>query len=130
MLIRSRRPKRNRYLQIGLFFIIYTCYHAYSAAVDRGEPTDEPLESVETTPNFTMTDNPVDVSHAVENVSISFEVIFNDLLGSRNRSNSGKSASPWLPDPEASSRGLHAARHRAVSASTHDRGSQNGGLIL
>lgn len=84
MLIRSRRPKRNRYLQIGLFFIIYTCYHAYSAAVDRGEPTDEPLESVETTPNFTMTDNPVDVSHAVENVSISFEVIYNDLLGSRN----------------------------------------------
>lgn len=39
MLIRSRRPKRNRYLQIGLFFIIYTCYHAYSAAV--GDPTNE-----------------------------------------------------------------------------------------
>lgn len=40
MLIRSRRPKRNRYWQIGLFFIIYTCYHAYSAAVEKREVTE------------------------------------------------------------------------------------------
>lgn len=63
MLIRSRRPKRNRYLQIGLFFIIYTCYHAYSAAVDRGEDSTsgESLGTTETTPNFTATENPVEV---------------------------------------------------------------------
>jgi hypothetical protein len=63
MLIRSRRPKRNRYLQIGLFFIIYTCYHAYSAAIDKSEVSDdEMLENPELTSIFGTTES-AEVNH-------------------------------------------------------------------
>jgi hypothetical protein len=50
MLIRSRRPRRNRYLQIGLFFIIYTCYHAYSAAVVKRDVGSDSMESFSLSP--------------------------------------------------------------------------------
>lgn len=74
MLIRSRRPKRNRYLQIGLFFIIYTCYHAYSAAVGKSETSGEigdelgtvlPDEQMETSSIFLTTETD-EVTHEVE----------------------------------------------------------------
>lgn len=38
MLARSR-PRRNRFVQIGLFIIIYTCYYALSASII---PTENP----------------------------------------------------------------------------------------
>lgn len=66
MLIRSRRPKRNRYLQIGLFFIIYTCYHAYSAAVENREVTEEAEEILELS----------SISTTMENVEVTHEYIY------------------------------------------------------
>lgn len=35
--------------------MIYTCYHAYSAAVDKREVTDEPQESPEVTSFISLT---------------------------------------------------------------------------
>lgn len=82
MLIRSRRPKRNRYLQIGLFFIIYTCYHAYSAAVVKREVTDDgTTESLQMSEMFTTTENVPEVTHVeVRNEkSIFHDIIFKPL---------------------------------------------------
>lgn len=77
MLIRSRRPKRNRYLQIGLFFIIYTCYHAYSAAVEKSEVSDEPTENPvsELSSMFTTMES-VEVNHRIKSENQYFTVSF------------------------------------------------------
>lgn len=43
MAIISRHPTRNRFLQISIFIIVYSCYYAYSAAVSEEETTGLPI---------------------------------------------------------------------------------------
>lgn len=85
MLIRSRRPKRNRYLQIGLFFIIYTCYHAYSAAIDKSdvsEGSEMTPVSVEVSSVYSTMEN-TEVSHRSKITKIDYSV-WNSLQEATN----------------------------------------------
>lgn len=44
-MISRSRPRRNRYVQITLFIIIYTCYYAYSAVTIDPETLEKDDES-------------------------------------------------------------------------------------
>lgn len=94
MLIKSRRPRRNRYLQISIFIIIYSCYYAYSAAVIKDEAEEMP---VEVTSMFTTIET-TEV-YARRLCGASDRLVIKFIVGSARQSNGTNiSASPWILD--------------------------------
>lgn len=128
MLIRSRRPKRNRYVQIGLFFMIYTCYHAYSAAVDKREVSDEPLESPEATTFMSLTTTEsAEVNHRSWKSILPDLIFFSYFAGSgSDRSNDDDKSLAWISDTATEKRKLHAACNRTISTAFNECKLANG----
>lgn len=94
MLIKSRRPRRNRYLQISIFIIIYSCYYAYSAAVIKDEAEEMP---VEVTSMFTTIETTEVYARRLYGASDRLVIKF--IVGSARQFNGTNiSASPWILD--------------------------------
>lgn len=117
MLIKSRRPRRNRYLQISIFIVIYSCYYAYSAAVIKDEATEMPDE---VTSMFTTIETTEVYERRLGGASDRLVIKF--IVGSARQSNGrNASAAPWVLDVAALARELLSARNRTISEPTNEQ---------
>lgn len=117
MLIKSRRPRRNRYLQISIFIIIYSCYYAYSAAVIKDEPEEMP---VEVTSMFTT----IETTEVYERrlCGASDRVVIKFIVGSARQANSRhSSAAPWILDITTLTGKLLPTCNRTISEPTYEQ---------
>lgn len=69
-MLRRSNSKRNRYVQIGLFIIIYSCYYAYSAVTSDPEIDENVISSYTT----------ITESYDVSNFFFSTKKMCNDLI--------------------------------------------------
>lgn len=117
MLIKSRRPRRNRYLQISIFIVIYSCYYAYSAAVIKDEATEE--MPVEVTSMFTTIESTEVYERRLRGASDRLVIRF--IVGSARDTNGRHASAPWIPNITTLAIQLLPACNRTISESTNEQ---------